>query len=232
MQRSDPWPAAPAAAASSTNGLAEHTDVTPRRSPRRLAARILSSAGRPEPRGVTGHTPPASSPAGRRPAMAASASLRVGCAATPPADRVDREPQTTPSARLRPTVHPESRPQRNPASKLSPAPTESRTSTTGASTCTRRQPSCARAPSAPSLTTGSGPRAARTVAATVGSVALETPAASAALTKRMSTIGSTSASPPCQRSAGSQLRSRDVVAPAACADSNRPRSPCARRGCR
>src|SRR5450759_1885096 len=189
--------------------------------------------GAPCPRRVHGSHSRGGPPGpGSSPAITVSASASVGWPATPPGRRAESEPQATPSARLRLTSQPWRRAQRKPASKVSPAPTVSATSTAGAVTCTRRQPSRARAPSAPSLITGSGPRAARTVAATAGSGAPLTAAASAPLTKSTSTAGSTSASPPSHVSAGSQFRSSDVPAPEERAASKRPRRPGASRGCR
>src|SRR5262249_45289727 len=83
----------------------------------------------------------------------ALASARVGCAAVPPAARMDSAPQALARRSTSSSPRPSRWPARKPASKLSPAPTASTSSTATAGDLTTRPPSTARAPSEPSLTT-------------------------------------------------------------------------------
>src|SRR6266508_811228 len=81
----------------------------------------------------------------------ANASLRVGCPAVPPADCVDSAPHTHPIRSDFSSDHPFKYPYKNPASKLSPAPTVSITFTGMEATLTFPPFLTPKAPSAPNL---------------------------------------------------------------------------------
>src|SRR5581483_5527408 len=143
-----------------------------------------------------------------------STTLRLRNASVPPAHVVENAPARFPAARHSARLFPRTYCDKKPASKLSPAPTASTTSTFSAALASRSLPCRAIAPFFPHFTTTSGTRSASQETACSRSSVPAIRQASRSLGKKTSTYFKVSSNPPCQVSSGSSLVSSDVVSPA------------------